>query len=111
MGLVAPAGMISIGRCLLLWGASAIAAAAPRSRMENCPLQTAYINRVATAVPPHDVHDAFRRFGQSMLHDDRHKSQLFDRMAGKSGIEHRYSFLAPRNQSEDDCVDANGFYP
>jgi len=103
--------MITLGRCSLSRGESPIVAAAPRSRTENCPLQTAYINRVATAVPPYDVHDAFRRFVRSMLHDDRHKSQLFDRMAGKSGIEHRYSFLAPRNQSEDDCVDANGFYP
>jgi hypothetical protein len=25
-------------------------------------MQTAYINRVETAVPPYDVHDAFRRF-------------------------------------------------
>jgi predicted naringenin-chalcone synthase len=73
-------------------------------------LQTAYINRVATAVPPHDVHDAFRRFARSLFRDDRHKSLLFERMAGKSGIEHRYSFLAPSNLPEGDCVDANGFY-
>ncbi len=30
-------------------------------------LTTAYINRVATAVPPYDVHDAFRRFAQSLF--------------------------------------------
>src|ERR1700677_4336607 len=83
MGLVAPAGMISIGRCLLLWGASAIAAALPRSRTENCPLQIAYINRVATAVPPHDVHDAFRRFARLGFRDDRHKSLLFERVASR----------------------------
>jgi predicted naringenin-chalcone synthase len=74
-------------------------------------LQTAYINRVATAVPAYDVHDAFRRFAQSLLHDDRRNSLLFQRMADKSGIEHRYSCLAPSNLPEGDCVDAEGFYP
>jgi len=63
-------------------------------------LQTAYINRVATAVPPHDVHEAFRRFARSRFRDDRRKSLLFERMAGKSGIEHRYSFLRRFNVLE-----------
>ena len=32
----------------------------------------AFINRIATAVPPHDVHDTFLRFGRLMLkHDNR----------------------------------------
>ncbi len=73
-------------------------------------MQTAYINRVATAVPPYDIHDSFRRFAQSMLHDDRRNSLLFQRMADKCGIEHRYSCLAPSNLPEGDCVDAEGFY-
>jgi len=75
-------------------------------------LRTAYINRVATAVPPYDVHDAFRRFAQSaiMLADPRN-AQLFERMAGKSGIEHRYSCLAPSNLPEGERLDAAGFYP
>ena len=111
MGLIVPAAMITIGRCSLSRGASPIAVAAPRSRTENCPLQTAYINRVATAVPPYDVHDAFRRFAQSRLNDDRRNSLLFQRMAGKSGIEHRYSCLAPSNLPESDRVGAQGFYP
>jgi nicotinamidase-related amidase len=72
-------------------------------------LQTAYINRVATAVPPYDVHDAFRRFTQSLFRHDRRNSLLFERMAGKSGIEHRYSCFAPSNLPEGDCVDAEGF--
>ena len=71
----------------------------------------AYINRVATAVPPYDVHDAFRRFAQSLFRDDRRNSLLFERMAAKSGIEHRYSCLAPSNLPEGDCLDAEGFYP
>ena len=74
-------------------------------------MQTAYINRVATAVPPHDVHDAFRRFAQSLLNDDRRNSLLFQRMADKSGIEHRYSCLAPSDLPEGDRVDTKGFYP
>lgn len=73
-------------------------------------MRTAYINRVATAVPPYDVHDAFRRFAQSMLHDDRRNALLFQRMADRSAIEHRYSCLAPSNLPEGDCVDAEGFY-
>jgi predicted naringenin-chalcone synthase len=74
-------------------------------------LQTAYINRVATAVPPYDVHDAFRRFAQStLLLGDQRNALLFERMAVKSGIEHRYSCLAPSNLPEDDHVDAVGFY-
>jgi predicted naringenin-chalcone synthase len=79
-------------------------------RAENFAMQTAYINRVATAVPPYDVHDAFCRFAQSMLENDRRNSLLFQRMSDKSGIEHRYSCLAPSNLPEGDCVDAEGFY-
>jgi predicted naringenin-chalcone synthase len=73
-------------------------------------LTTAYINRVATAVPPHDVHGAFRQFAQSMLKDDRHNSVLFRRMAGKSGIEHRYSCLAPSELSERAGSNTDAFY-
>jgi predicted naringenin-chalcone synthase len=73
-------------------------------------LAIAYINRVATAVPPYDVHDAFRRFGQSLFRHDRRNALLFERMAGKSGIEHRFSCLTPSNLPEGDSVDAEGFY-
>src|SRR5258705_7888880 len=83
----------------------------PQSRKENCSLQTAYINRVATAVPPNDVHDAFRRFAQSLFRHDRRNSMLFERMASKSGIEHLYSRFAPSNLPQGDCPDPEGFYP
>lgn len=73
-------------------------------------MTTAYINRVATAVPPYDVHDAFRRFAQSLFRDDRRDALLFARMASKADIEHRYSFLTPSNLPEGDSVDADGFY-
>ena len=96
--------MFSLARCLTHRSGSAAILT------ENCPLQTAYINRVATAVPPYDVHDAFRRFAQSLLNDDRRNSLLFQRMADKSGIEHRYSCLSPSNLLEGDRVDTKGFY-
>jgi predicted naringenin-chalcone synthase len=72
-------------------------------------LTAAYINRVATAVPPHDVHEAFRRFAQSLFRDER-QARLFRRMADRAAIEHRYSFLGPSNLPEDDKLDAEGFY-
>jgi predicted naringenin-chalcone synthase len=73
-------------------------------------LTTAYINRVATAVPPYDVHDAFRRFAQSLFHGDRRNALLFQRMADKSGIEHRYSCLPPSNRPEGEALDGDRFY-
>jgi predicted naringenin-chalcone synthase len=73
-------------------------------------LTTAYINRVATAVPPHDVHDAFCRYAQSLFHGDRRNGLLFRRMADKSGIEHRYSCLPPNNGPESEAVDGERFY-
>lgn len=74
---------------------------------ERLNLTTAYINRIATAVPPHDVHAVFRNFAQSLFHDRRH-ALLFRRMADKSGIEHRYSCLAPTELTDD--KNAGKFY-
>jgi len=69
----------------------------------------AYINRIATAVPPHDVHDAFLGFGRRMLGGDRRRLALFDRLAQRAEIAHRWSFLSP-SQDGGDAVDAQGFY-
>ena len=46
--------------------------------------------------------------GQLMLKDDHRRLALFDRMAERSGIAHRYSFLEPGAQGA--AVDAEGFY-
>lgn len=73
-------------------------------------MTTAYVNRVATVVPPHDVHDAFRRFAESLFHKNRQSAQLFRRMAAKAGIDHRYSFLDPCVPSERGYLVADGFY-
>ena len=74
-------------------------------------MTTAYINRVATAVPPHDIHQAFRGYAQSLFRDDRRSGLLFGRMAEKSGIEHRYSYFAPAIVPGGDALDVEGFYP
>lgn len=69
---------------------------------------TAHINRVATAVPPHDVHDTFVGFAMRMLQDPR-RQELFRRMAERGQIEHRWSSLAPARGCGD-SVDEEGFY-
>lgn len=62
---------------------------------------TAYINRVATAVPTNDVHNGFIDFAHCLFEDDRRTGKLFKRMADLSGIEHRYSYLSPQGTAED----------
>jgi predicted naringenin-chalcone synthase len=57
-------------------------------------MTTAYLNRIATAVPEHDVHDAFVIFAETMLTDPRLRA-VFRRMASRADIAHRYSFLDP----------------
>ena len=71
-------------------------------------MSEAFINRIATANPPHDVHDTFLRFGRLMLQEDKRRIALFDRMADRSGITHRYSFLEPDPSGA--VVDTEGFY-
>jgi len=57
-------------------------------------MTTAFINRIATAVPQHDVHQAFIDFATGLLPEGTVRN-LFRRMARLSGIEHRYSFVNP----------------
>jgi alpha-pyrone synthase len=58
-------------------------------------LTTAYLNRIANAVPEHDVHDAFVLYAEEMLTDPRLRA-IFRRMASLANIAHRYSFLDPQ---------------
>jgi len=67
-------------------------------------LTAAYLNRIATAVPRHDVHAFFERHARTVLAGERRNARLFERMAERSGIEHRYSCLEAENLS------AGGFY-
>lgn len=70
---------------------------------------TAHINRIATAVPPHDVHRPFIDFADSMLPEGTVRN-LFRRMARMSAIEHRYSFLQPISTEEGDWHDSEDMY-
>jgi predicted naringenin-chalcone synthase len=72
-------------------------------------LTIAYLNRIATATPPHDMHRGFVAFGESMLPDGTPKN-LFRRMSRMSAIEHRYSFVHPVETPDGTWKDAEGFY-
>lgn len=72
-------------------------------------MTTAYINRIATAVPPNDVHAPFLQFAKSLLSKPSHMD-LFDRMAKKSEIDHRYSFLSPAPDLNGSTIDCENFY-
>ena len=52
------------------------------------------INAIATAVPDHDIHQAFIDWAGARL-SDRRDLAVFARMAGRSGIAHRWSVLPP----------------
>lgn len=72
-------------------------------------MTTAYINRIATAVPQHDVHRPFVEFAESMLPEGTVRN-LFKRMSRMSAIEHRYSFLEPIPGSDSSWRDAENLY-
>ena len=73
-------------------------------------MTTAYLNRIATAVPEHDVHDAFVMFAGQMLAEPRLRS-VFRRMVTRADIAHRYSFLDPyKGSGHFSSHDANEFY-
>jgi predicted naringenin-chalcone synthase len=69
----------------------------------------AWINRIATAVPPHDIHDAFVEFGRDTI-DDPHRRALFMRMAALADIDHRYAIMEPAPRPRDIILDTGGFY-
>lgn len=71
-------------------------------------MATAYINRIATAVPENDVHDAFVRFARTLL--DTRRRALFDRMADRAQIRQRWSCLAPAARPDGPSVDDQGFF-
>src|SRR5271155_2456487 len=73
-------------------------------------MTTAYLNRIATAVPEHDVHHSFVAFAEQMLDDPRLRT-VFRRMVSRADIAHRYSFLDPqKGSSQFSLHDANEFY-
>ncbi len=69
----------------------------------------AFLNRIGTAVPPHDIHAEFVDFAMTALPDERSR-HLFERMATLSGIEHRYAYFEPGPKPRDRFLDADRFY-
>ncbi len=77
---------------------------------ETADLMTAaHINRIATALPPCDVHRAFIGFGRKLLESNRRQA-LFEKMAERSQIEHRWSFIEPSLDEPDDFLDRQHLY-
>lgn len=68
---------------------------------------TAHIHAIGTAVPEHDIHQVFIDWASGRL-EGREKA-LFLRMAGRSGIEHRFTVL-PRPPQGGTPIDPGGFY-
>jgi predicted naringenin-chalcone synthase len=68
----------------------------------------AYLNRVGTAVPEHDIHAPFLAFAASQLPAGAMRT-VFGRMAERSGIAHRFSIFAAGNLDAGE-VDAGGFF-
>lgn len=68
----------------------------------------AYLNAIGTAVPTHDIHQAFIGWARGQLGDDRER-RLFDRMAGRAAIGHRWSVLPP-GVDGGSPVGPGGFY-
>jgi predicted naringenin-chalcone synthase len=72
---------------------------------------SAFVNRIATAVPPHDVHQRFLAMAPVLLAEERTR-RAFSRMAGRCGIDHRWSILAPASAppAASETVDRDGVY-
>lgn len=66
------------------------------------------INAIGTAVPTHDIHRAFIDWAAARL-QGRRDAALFARMAGRSGIAHRWSVL-PVGAEGGSPVHGGGFY-
>lgn len=69
---------------------------------------TAHVNRIGTAVPPHDIHVPFVALARTLLGCERERI-VFDRMAERAGIAHRFSCFRP-GRMEAGEVDADGFF-
>jgi alpha-pyrone synthase len=72
-------------------------------------MTTAYINRIASAVPQHDVHRPFIDFATTLLPEGTTRN-LFRRMVRLSAIEHRYSFIEPIATEDGSWRDAERLY-
>ncbi|MGI4731896.1 MAG: type III polyketide synthase [Janthinobacterium lividum] len=67
-----------------------------------------HIHAVGTAVPGHDIHAAFLGWAREQLPDER-QAKIFDRMAARSGIGHRWTVL-PTSDAGGSPIGPGGFY-
>lgn len=67
-----------------------------------------HIHSIGTATPGHDIHAVFIGWARERLDDPRERA-LFDRMAARAGIEHRWSVL-PESAGGGSPVTEGGFY-
>ena len=74
-------------------------------------MTTAHINRIATGVPSHDAHSLFVSYARALFEEPRARS-VFDRLAVKSQIEHRFSVLPPPGDGDGEgaSIDASRVY-
>jgi len=66
------------------------------------------LRAIACACPTHDIHHAFIRWAASRIEEPRTR-RLFERMADRSGIAHRWSILPP-GVDGGSPVGGDGFY-
>lgn len=61
----------------------------------------AHVNRIGTALPPHQVHDAFVGYVAGTIADEKHR-RVFERMVARAGIERRFSYIRPDGRVSDE---------
>lgn len=72
-------------------------------------MTTAHVNRIGTAVPRHEVHDAFVAFVAGTIADLKQR-RVFERMVARAGIARRFSFLEPVLLPDGRITDTADFY-
>src|SRR5262245_48597737 len=70
----------------------------------------AYVNKIATAVPEHEINRFYIRIGASMLAEHPRQRAVFHRMANSAGIERRYTCVPPAKNPYGMAVDAAGVF-
>lgn len=74
---------------------------------ERCAVMTAHLHAIGTAVPGHDVHRFFIDWASDRL--EARERAIFLRMAGRSGIERRFS-VVPEGPGGGSPVAPGGYY-
>src|SRR5258708_26345997 len=72
-------------------------------------MSQAFLNRLSVATPDSDVHSTFVEFAERMMTDGRTRL-LFQRMATRADIRHRWSTLRPAKAGFNESLDDEGFY-